>query len=136
VVTEGRTPWPGSFYSVPLAAVVVGGLLAAALALHRIVRRPRQGEGLAEDDALRRDAARAVVSAAGLLAVVPLAGVIAVSAIALAGFDCRPPAWSAAAAVLPLTVPLLGAVGTWCAVVLLRTSRSPGRQPAQIPDPR
>lgn len=127
---EARTPWPGSFYSVPLLAVVAGGLIAAAIALHRIVRRPRQGADVVQDDALRREAAEAVVAAVGLLAVVPLGGVIAISAMALGGFSCGPAAWEAAAVALPVTIPLLGAVGVWCVAVLLRGARGRARAAA------
>lgn len=129
VLQEVRGPWPGSFYSVPLAALVLGGLIAAAIALDRIVQRPRQGEDVTTDDALRRDAARAVVAAVGLLAVVPLGGVIPVTAIALLGTDCAPVAWTVGAGVILASLPVLMGLGVWFLTVLVRTSRSRAPRP-------
>jgi len=121
---EGRGPWPGSFYSLPLAAVVGLGLLVAGAALHAVVRRPRQGDDLAADDVLRRRAAATVTAASGLLVVVPFAGVASVAAAALNGMSCAPASWRVLAAVLLLLVPVLLAVGAWCAGVLLGSTQS------------
>ena len=121
-LTEARTPWPGTYYSLPLAALVVGGALGAALALARVRSRPRQGEDRATDDALRRDAARAVVAATGLLAAAPLLGIAPVTVIALNGTSCAPTAWRVGAVVLLATVPAVLALTTWFVAVLVRTS--------------
>jgi hypothetical protein len=121
-------PWAGSFYSLPLAAVVALGLLVAAVALRAVVRRPRQGADLLADDVLRRRAAQTVTAAAGLLVVVPFAGVALTTAAALRaalgngaldGVSCAPEGWQGSATVLLLLVPVLLAVGVWCAGVLL-----------------
>lgn len=120
-ITEGRGPWPGSFYSLPLAAIVLGGLAAATLALHRVARRPRQGEDVAVDDALRRSAVASVVAAAGLLVAVPLAGVSAISAIALLGITCSPWWMNALGGSLAVLVPVTTALGVWCAAVVTPT---------------
>jgi len=125
-------PWAGSYYSVPLAAVLVVGLLGAGLALRQVVRRPRAGTtpaALVDDDAVRRRSAAAVTGACGVLVAVPLAGVALTSGVALLGVDCRA-AWQTAAAVALLAlVPVLVAVLGWCAAVVL----PPGGQPARLP---
>ena len=122
VLTQSRGPWPGSFYSLPLAAVVGLGLLVAGAAMTQVVRRPRQGADLAADDVLRRRAAETVTAAAGLLVVVPFAGVALVAGFALVGLDCAPVAWRTSSTVLLLLVPVLLGVVAWCAGVLLRRS--------------
>jgi hypothetical protein len=119
VASEARGPWPGSFYSLPLAAVVGLGLLLAAVALHQVVRRPRQGTDVAADDFLRRSAAETVTAAAGLLVAVPFAGVAFIGGITLTGMSCAPAAWRVLASVLLLLVPVLLGVGAWCTGVLL-----------------
>ena len=136
-------PWPGSFYSLPLAAVVLGGLVATAVALRAVAHRPRQGEELAVDDALRRHAARAVVAAAGLLVAVPLAGVASVTALTLNTAvqntaDCPYPAGGVLAVpliVAALLVALLALVfGAFCVAALLRPVRVPEPvPPAGVP---
>ena len=97
VLTAGAGAWPGSYYTVPLAAVVLCGLAAAGLVLLRVMRRPRQDGDLGIDDALRSSAARAVTAAVGLLLAVPLAGMSAVAGGALSGISCRPESWTVAA---------------------------------------
>jgi hypothetical protein len=97
VLTAGAGPWPGSYYAFPLAVVVLCGLLAAGVVLTRVVRRPRQSDDLAVDEALRRSAAGAVTAAVGLLITVPLAGVSIVAGAALVGVSCHPAWWSVAA---------------------------------------
>ena len=118
-MTQGRGPWPGSFYSIPLATIALGGVMAASLTLHRVVRRPRQGEDVGVDDTLRRSAAAAVVAATGILITVPLAGVSAMAAIALLGITC-PPWWmNVLGWTCVVLVPLAAALAVWCAAVLL-----------------
>jgi hypothetical protein len=70
-------PWPGTFYSLPVGAVVLVGAILAAVVLRTVLRRPRPAvddNTLASDDALRRGAARAITGACGLLVAAPLAG--------------------------------------------------------------
>lgn len=132
-------PWPGTFYSLPLAAVVLGGLAATVLALRAVVLRPRQGEDREVDEALRRHAARSVVAATGLLVAVPLAGVAFVTAMTMNTVarnleECPYPAAGI------LSGPLLGAalvvgvlalnLGGTCVVALLRPVRRPAGSPA------
>ncbi len=122
--TEGRGPWPGSFYAVPVLLVVACGLVLAAVVLVRVVRRPRPDAATLADDALRRRSAAAVTAAGGLLVAVPLAGISAVSAMALVGIDCRPGWWSLLAGALGLLVPILLALAGWCLAVLFRPDAS------------
>lgn len=114
-LSQRRGPWAGSFYAVPLAAVLLGGLVATTLAARAVVRRPLRG--LDGTEVGRADEARTrsvtdVVAAYGVLVAVPLAGVAATSAIALGGIECRPAAWTAllwaCLALVPLALVLLG----------------------------
>lgn len=116
------SPWPGTFYSAPLALTVAAGLLMATLVLRRVVRRPRLGvdaELRALDDSLRRRTAEAITAACGTLVAVPLAGNAAVSAVRLLVMPCTP-AWArmAGAGLLVVALGALGALG-WFAAVLL-----------------
>ncbi len=91
---ETYGPWPGSFYSVPLAAVVAAGLIAGGGALRVVIRRARTGadpETVAADDALRQRAARTITGACGILVALPLAGICLVSAGALLSLSCAQP---------------------------------------------
>jgi hypothetical protein len=121
---ESARPWPGSFYSVPLAALVAAGLIMAGTALRVVAGRPRTGAGeaaVAADDALRHRASRAITSACGILVALPLAGCCVVTGVALLSLTCRP-AWMtlAAWAVLAVAPPALALIG-WCTVVVLGT---------------
>ena len=118
ILGQAVGPWPGSFYAVPLALVVLSGLVLAGLALRRVVHRPRSGDDPRVDDALRRSAAEAVVAGCGLLVAVPLAGVSFFAALAVLGLDCAPAVWTAAAAALGLLVPALAVLATRCALAL------------------
>ena len=120
-------PWPGSFYSVPLAAVVAVGLIAAGGALRVVIRRARTGadaDAVAADDALRRRAARTITGACGILVALPLAGVCLVSAGALLSVSCHPAWWTYAGwALLALLIPVVALMG-WSAAVLLAPARA------------
>ena len=126
-------PWPGSFYSLPLAIALVVGLLGAAVALRTIVLRPRSGSDpglVAFDDALRRRSAEAVVAATGVMVAASLSGVALVAGICLHRVACAPASWTI------LSVALLG-VGSlmlpgaaWCLALLLAGPRIPVAQPS------
>ena len=131
VSAEIRSPWPGSFYALPLAVVVVAGLALAAVALVSVARRPRQGEDPLLDDALRRQAATAVVAAVGLLVTVPLVGTGVLAAAGLLQVCAAPAGWTATGSALLVIVPLAVALGAWCAVQLLVPGRLRGPEPAQ-----
>lgn len=128
-VTQSAGPWPGSYYTFPLAAVVAVGLACSALAARRIVRRPRQGEDRVADDALRRQAVGAVVAATGVLVAIPLAGISLMAASAMLSISCRPVWWSVIGwSLLALCLALVALVGC-CAAALAphraRTTRDP-----------
>jgi len=126
-VTGSAGPWAGSFYALPLALVVLTGLAAAGLTLHRVVRRPR-GEGLpaAEDDALRDRSAVVVTGAFGALVTVPLAGVCLVTGGALLSAGCRPLGWSVAGWSVIAAVPAsLALLTVSLAAVLTPAERTP-----------
>lgn len=114
-------PWPGSFYSVPLVVVLAAGAASALLALRVVVLRPRSSgpDDLAQDDAWRRRSVTAVVGSLGVLVALPLAGVAFLAAAGLAGIDCRPAWWTAAAWVLGAAVPGALAVATWSALAIV-----------------
>ncbi|MEO6880520.1 MAG: hypothetical protein ABI181_06145 [Mycobacteriaceae bacterium] len=119
IMGEATGPWPGSYYSVPLALAVGLGLLGAALASRVIVRRPRPGGDRADDDAARCRAVSAVVAASGVLVAVPLIGVSLTAAGALFRISCRPEWWNTLAwSLLLLAVALVILLG-WCAASLL-----------------
>lgn len=120
--TQTRTPWPGSFYGVPLAIAVGIGLLLAAVTMRRIVGRPRQVSEVTTDDALRRRSGATVVAAVGVLVAVPLAGVSLFASVALHGLQhpptgAAPLGWLSVAAIVFAIV-----VVTWSTSTLL----SPG----------
>jgi hypothetical protein len=135
VLSGGTGPWPGSFYALPLAVVVVAGLLLAAFALHRVVQRPRQGEDPAVDDGLRRQAAEAVTAACGLLVAVPLAGVSLVTAGALSNHVCPPTGSSVIVVALHLLVPVLALLAAWCIGILVAPAGigRPAATPEAVP---
>jgi hypothetical protein len=88
-VTAG--PWPGAFYSAPIGAIVLAGLALAALIARRLVLRPRatiDPPDLDRDESDRRQTARIVTAACGVLVTVPLTGSAYFVASALAAADC------------------------------------------------
>ncbi|BCJ45936.1 hypothetical protein GCM10010168_56440 [Actinoplanes ianthinogenes] len=95
-VTVSNTPWPGEFYTFPIALAMLAGLTAAGFATWAVVRRRRpvaDEAGRAADDAVRRTAARAIVAACGVLVCAPLAGSAAVAAGALGNIPCPSPVY-------------------------------------------
>lgn len=134
VLTSGAGAWPGSYYALPLAVVVLIGLVAAGGVLTRVVRRPWSGDDLPVDAALRRSAAGAVTAAAGLLIAVPLAGVSVVAGSALVGIACRPEWWTVAAIGLAIVAVASVALAGWCASVL--TARASGAPRPTVPADR
>jgi len=117
-----RTPWPGAFYSAPLAAAVLVGTGAAAAVLRRVAARPVVGgDGAldAADAVLRRRAGSALTAAVGVLVTAPLAGVLAVAAPVAAGHECPTPAFRGLTAALVLGLPVAVGLLAWCLAVLL-----------------
>lgn len=138
LLTASRGPYPGSFYSVPLA---VGLALCVALAWYaarRSVLRPRGTAGTpAGEDVLRRRSVTAVVAALGIAVAAPLAGIAATTASALAGHDCPAPGWGALAVVLAGVVLVSTGTVLWCLLTLVLPTRAaappagPPRAPAR-----
>ncbi|MCY7396044.1 MAG: hypothetical protein LH468_07830 [Nocardioides sp.] len=91
-----RTPYPGSFYSVPLALTLLLVLAVAAMAAVQVVRRPR---GLAVtdqgDDELRRRSLGVVVAATGIAVCAPLAGLAVVAGGGLKNLTQQQPSCAA-----------------------------------------
>jgi hypothetical protein len=128
-------PWPGSYYSIPLALILLTGLAAAALALIRIARRPRPGDPLVlgqMDDVLRRRAATVVISSCGVLAGIPLIGISLVAGGALLANDCGPAWWGPAGGTLLLLIPVWLTVLGWSLAAVLVPSPA---LPATVPEP-
>ena len=124
--SEGHGPWTGSFYSIPLAVVVLLGLVAAVLALRRLVRRPRPGNPLTltpADDLLRRRSAHVVTGACGVLIAIPLIEVTGVTAYGLLSFSCRPNSWTLVAWFLIAATPVWVALLAWSGLAVLAPSR-------------
>lgn len=118
-ISEARGPYPGSFYTAPLAAALGLVLGIAAVAAVRVVRRPR---GLATtdhgDDALRRRSLTVIVAAVGVAVAFSHAGIGVVAANALLGLgDACAPAWAApAGVVIGASAAIAFLVGLWCLV--------------------
>ena len=125
-------PYPGSYYSGPLALGLLVVLVVAGLAARQVVLRPRGQGDLGGDDALRRRSLRVVVAATGVAVGSSYVGVATTAAAALHTIggqvgDCAP-GWAGPVAtalgvsVLPVVVLVIG-----CALVLLRpgTPRGP-----------
>lgn len=125
-----RGPWPGSYYSVPLGALVVVGLVAGMAVLVRVAGRPRVGgsaELVGADEALRHRAGETVTAACGVLVAAPFIGIAGVTAMTLQS-DCEPAWWGVARAGLLAGIPLLLVVLSWCVAVLLSPSGRPARR--------
>jgi len=120
-LSESAGPWPGLFYSVPLAIAVVAGLLCAGVALRRVVQRPRRGsaaELVAADDMLRRRSAEAVVAATGVMVATSLTGVSLTAAGKLLGFSCPPLWWTVLGFLLLAIAALMSLLLIWCLALL------------------
>jgi hypothetical protein len=98
LVGSSTTPYPGSYYSLPLGLLLVAVLGLAAVASRQVIVRPR---GLATDDvgddALRRRSLDVIVSAVGIAASAPYTGLALTAGGALQDLgDSRPscaPLW-------------------------------------------
>ena len=75
-LASSRGPYPGSYYTLPLAMVLLVVLLVAGVAARQVVQRPRgMAQSDLDDDALRRRSLDVIVSATGLAVSAPLVGV-------------------------------------------------------------
>lgn len=87
-----RGPFPGSFYSVPVAIAVVILVGLAVVALWSVTMRPRNGSDtdlVRLDDAMRRQAAEGIVGAVGLSVGITLTAVAGLTAMAVAPALCH-----------------------------------------------
>lgn len=144
LTSRSSGPWPGSYYTGPLALVLLVGVVLALSVLRRVVARPPLvmpvedlGAGLPgtptgadlerADDVLRAQAARAVVAAVGVLLALPLAGVALVTGAVLARTGCGSPWWPIGAAATLLLAVLGLVVLVWSVSVLVVGSASVAR---------
>lgn len=126
-----RTPFPGAWYSGPLALVLVVVLATAVVAARQVVVRPR---GLARDDAgddlLRRNSLDVVVAATGVAFGFPLAGVATYAGFGLDGVASAPmgcaPGWFAPAGWALLATGLVGLLATAHLLGRLLLRKAPG----------
>lgn len=129
------SPWPGSYYSVPMVAALLLVLVLAGIAVRVTVRRPRNGaapEIVVVDDVVRRRSVESVLAAVGVAFTGSLAGTALPAGGRLAGLGANhgPVAfqvvgWCAFLAGLAALVCLV-----WCLVVLLLpgAGAKPGRR--------
>ena len=110
---SGASPYPGSFYSIPLTVLLAVIGLATAAALMAVVRRPR---GFAPDDVgddvLRRRSTTRVLAAAGAAVAASHVGISYFAGTALLRMDCQrawmnPVGWALVAS-MPAALLMLG----------------------------
>jgi hypothetical protein len=127
-------PWAGSYYSYPLAVVILVGLIAAVFTLRMIVVRPRPGDPATvaiTDDLLRLRAGYAVTGAIGVLVSISLIGLSLVTASALLGISCRPVSWTVAAWSLIALAPVWVALLAWSGLAVVFPSWAAAARPAR-----
>ncbi|GAB2476881.1 hypothetical protein GCM10027030_08860 [Luteococcus sediminum] len=120
VVVSTKGPFPGTWYSMPIAVVLVGVLLVLVLGLGLVLRRPRNGADpvvVAIDDQARMRNAEAMTAAA-LLGV---AGSLLACSLLAAMMVLEPFPWLALALVVSALCALLAC--TWAISVLLVPGR-------------
>lgn len=118
-------PWPGSFYTAPIAVTLVLMLVLAGLGLRVIAARPRpSGSVDIADENSRRRAGRAMSAAVGIAITTPLILVSVAAGSNLLAIACAAPWWDdAGRALLGLAFAASGVLG-WCAVTLLTFRRA------------
>jgi hypothetical protein len=121
-------PWPGSFYTVPGLGLVLAGLVLAALTLRRIARRPQPADNAEADDRMRRCSTDLVVSATGILVLVPLAGIALTASVPLMVLadECGHVWWTGAGWSLIGLTGAASALAIWCLSRLLLPRNSGG----------
>lgn len=128
--SSSQTPYPGSYYSVPLTLVLIAVLVVAGLAARQVVRRPRgMSTTDAGDDVLRLRSCRVVVASTGVAVCAPFTAIALIAGGAMRGLGSCAPGWAEAAGTLLLWSSLLAlVVGLWCAVQLI----TPGARSAEV----
>ena len=132
------SPWPGPYYSVPMAVALLAVVLLAGLAVRVTVRRPRNGaspEIVAVDNVVRRRSVESVLAAVGVAISGSLAGTALLAGGRLAGLGPnRGPVALQVTGWFVLLAGLAALVGlVWCLVVLLLPGA--GARPADRPLP-
>lgn len=128
---SSHTPYPGSYYTLPLSLLLLAVLLVAVLAARRVVRRPRGMAGTdLGDDVLRRRSLDVIVAAAGVAIGAPLFGIALTAGSAMNGLATEAPtcapAWMGAVGITLMLTALL-ALLTTCVCVVRLLAGSPGR---------
>jgi hypothetical protein len=78
------SPWPGSYYSIPILVATSLCLALTFIALRAVTRRPR----LAGDEGARRRATELIVSGYGIAVLTPLAGCAVATANGIFATQC------------------------------------------------
>ncbi|MFC8294298.1 hypothetical protein ACFUJ0_21235 [Streptomyces sp. NPDC057242] len=131
-LTESRGPWPGLFYGLPVLAALAAGTAACGYALRRITGRPVPGgdSAVAADDARRRrERARAVTAAWGLLVSAPLAGAALFASGALRSLSCVGPLVHTAGLLLLPVAAVAAGTALWSLFTVLAPPASPRSGP-------
>lgn len=129
-------PWPGSYYSLPLALGLGIVALLTVVAIRRTVQRPRNGADrqiLRIDGAIRRRAAESTAAGAGIAVAGSLAGVASNVGLRLLDADQSPASLHAAMWLTLLLAVCATVLLVWCVTVLLLpgSGRAPlARHPA------
>ncbi|MFJ3781463.1 hypothetical protein [Streptomyces sp. NPDC090093] len=121
-LTQSRGPWPGLFYGAPVLVALAFGTAACGYALRRITGRPVPGgdaAAVAADAGRRRDRARAVTAAWGLLVSAPLAGTALFASGALRSLSCVGPVVHTAGLLLLPVAAVAAGTALWSLLTVL-----------------
>lgn len=136
---SAHTPYPGSYYTLPLSLLLLAVLLVAVLAARQVVRRPRGMAGTDQgDDVLRRRSLDVIVAATGIAICAPLFGVALTAGGAMTSLaGQRPtcaPTWMGPVGITLMVTALL-ALLVACVCVVRLLAGSPGRLTTTTPAP-
>ncbi|UFU02345.1 hypothetical protein LQF12_12665 [Ruania suaedae] len=125
-----RTPWPGTFYTTPLAVAFVILLILVVVNIRLVVSRPRgalEAPDQAADDATRASAVAATLVVVSLAVAATAAGLMMFGLLPAALAADEP--WTSRAALAAMLA--AGALAAAAAVSLLVTALSPRPAPAR-----
>jgi hypothetical protein len=129
---SAASPYPGSFYSVPLALLLLVAGVATVAALTAVVRRPRgYAPDEVGDDVLRRWSTTRILAASGAALAASHSGIALFAGTALLRLDCQgawmgPLGWALVASV-PVALLVLG----WLLGRIVRPGASLAATPKQ-----
>jgi hypothetical protein len=83
-MVASSSPWPGSYYSIPILIATGICLVLTVIALQAVTRRPQ----LAGDEGARRRSAEVIVSAYGIAVLTPLGGCVVATVSGVYGTQC------------------------------------------------